>query len=147
MQTNAGTFDFWIYVDSTGNKDVDLLYLYVDGNNRIRVNYDSSNGYIAVQHIAGGNLSSGRTNTSVITTNTWFHCKVRWDTSAHSGLYLKVTADTTTGESNSADSGTTALGTWSGASGTFSVGDPTGNDGASPLVYIDVINTYNNWQP
>lgn len=147
MKPNAGTADFWIYVDSTGNKDVDLLYLFVDGSNRIRINYDSTNGYIAVQHIAGGTLSNGRTNTSVITTNTWYHCKVRWSTVAQSGLYLKVTANTTDGETNSADNGTSALGTWSGSSGTFNVGDPTGNNQSGSLVYIDDIAIYNNWQP
>lgn len=141
LNPNAGTIDFWFrYAYITAGTPI---YFWVDVNNRIYVNPDVSNTYLAATHISGGTISSGRTGVSVVTSNTWYHAKIRWDTTAHSGLYLKVTCDTTTGESNDAGQGTNPLGTWAGTSGTLNIGDYLGNGGS---FYVDNIKIYNNWQ-
>lgn len=137
----AGTIDF--YVRFTTIADQALIYLEVDGSNRIVVSVDSGNSYINTLHQAGGTSSNARTNVGAITTGTWYHVKVRWDHTAHSGLYVKTTCDTTTGEGNSADNGTNALGTFAGSSGFLNIGDRVGYSG---VYHIDNIKIYSSWQ-
>lgn len=141
MSPTAGTIDLWFYPDTLANQSI--FYLMVDSNNRIYCTTDSANGYIGCSHIAGGTQRTARTNLSVITNDTWYHLKYRWDTTVHGSLYQKVTVDTTTGEGDSADNGTDALGTWAGTSGYLYIGDYAESSGA---MYIDNIKIYNSWQ-
>ncbi|MGV0961816.1 MAG: hypothetical protein ACOYB1_18480 [Limnohabitans sp.] len=141
LTLSAGTIDLWFRYSGTINSQ-NLFYLYVDGSNRIYPYIDSA-GYIGASWVYGGDAKPARTTFPIISENTNYHCKFRWDTTAHSGLYRKVTCDTTTGESNSADTGTEAFsGTWSGDTGTLSIGD-SGTPGAT--LYIDKVKIYNYW--
>lgn len=142
IKANAGTIDLWIKWTTVVDGPV-MFYLNVDVNNRIYIGIDGTSKYIFLYHVAGGTSVHARTNFPVFDAGTWYHVKARWDHSAHSGLYLKITMDTTTGESNSADDGTDAPGTWSGSSGTVNVGDYYGYGG---VFFIENLKIYDSWK-
>lgn len=136
----AGTVDFWFYW-TTGGAGYGFYYGN-DGNNRIFLGIDNG-GYLYMYHVSGGTTVFARTGYPILADSTWHHCKARWDTNPHAGVYLQVTCDTTTGEGNVGVLGESALGTWAGAvDNSFSIGD-----GASGLIYVDNFKIYNNWQP
>lgn len=141
LNTNAGTVDLWCYW--TTITSAPIFFFSIDSTNRIYVAPDVSNKYLSVNYVTDGTLRGGRTGVNAIDVGAWYHIKIRWDTTAHSGLYLKITCDTTTGESNSADTGTTAFTATHGSTGTVNFGDFAGSGG---VFFLDNIKIYNTWQ-
>lgn len=142
LNPSSGTLEF--YVRFATFADTDLIVFYIDGNNRMRLYFDSANSYLGADYFGNGNVVHGRTNVSVITSlATWYHCKVRWDTSPHSSIYFQATADTTTGEGNAGGFGTDAITTFLGSSGSLNFGDFGGGSGA--VFFLDNIKISDTW--
>ncbi len=142
LKIESGTIDFYFNPDT--HAGTILFYLGSSGSDRLYATLDA-NRYVALNHVAGGTVRSARTKLSVWTSNTWYHAKCRWDTTAHGGNYIQVTCDTTNGEANAElGTGTSALGTWAGVnSGVLKIGDADGNN---VKVRLDNIKVYNVWK-
>lgn len=138
----AGTLDFYLYIPSL-TSEISVFDFRVDANNNIGLLIYSDGMLYAVSR-QGGTASATRSLTGAIGSAAWYHVKLRWDHTAHSGQYIKSTADATTGESNNDISfGTDVLGTWAGTSGTVKFGDWDNDAGG---FYMDNIRIYDNWQ-
>ena len=149
ISNTAGTFDIFVYVTSfvsTGgfvdyyasSSDYIDVQMYTNTNNQFRLGYMAAGtGKFAITAISGG-----------FSTGAWYHISAEWSRTAQSGNYLKICADTVANCpigsfcTNNCGTGTTALTTWTGASGTLYVGDKFGVAGHD---YIDVLKIYSTW--
>jgi hypothetical protein len=144
---DAGTVDFWIYMDTHSNHGGILRFQETAGTDEIYIRMEESGGNDELQVWHEGNSVERTAYTSVgpITEDTWYHVIVKWDTvSAHGGNYLSICADTTNGTTNC---GTNASqpSSLSDDSGTLVIGDFAGWNGGDGY-YLDLFKIYDSWQ-
>lgn len=141
LSPTQGTIEFRLRFTTLGGGQT-IFELRVDANNRIYIDVDSG-GYMSLVRVMGGTITRARLNVGTVTTGKWYYVKARWDSVAHNGLYQSITCDETIGESNSANNGSDAPGTWAGTTGTLKFGDV---NGVASVYYLDSIKTYTTWR-
>ena len=129
---NTGTISAWFKLDTTGVSG-DIMRLYEDINNNIRIFYHNSTAELRCSYKAGGTTTTAVTTDTVEGDGLWHHVAGTWDSSGNVSLYL----DGTLKQANSIS------GTFTGSFTAAAIGNNA--DGASYWIgNIDEVSLFND---
>jgi len=87
---NTGTMSAWFKLDATAASG-DIMRLYEDANNNIRIFYHNASSELRAAYKAGGTSTTAVTTDAVEDDGLWHHVAATWNSSGNVSLYLDGT--------------------------------------------------------
>jgi hypothetical protein len=128
---NTGSFSSWIKLETTASSG-DIIRLFEDSNNNIRVFYHASSNELRCVYKAGGTATTAVTTEAIEGDGNWHHVSGTWDSSGNVSLYLDGSLKQTTPIS----------GTFTGSFTTASIGN-NAEGGGYWIGNIDEVSLFN----